>query len=115
MIKCGTCMTEFISKEAFDQHVDNCTKSIKEKCMDCGMIFDTLQLLISHTKENHIVRLNIILNVITLIININYLTNLLKLFYIYLIFLKLHKRNLDVKQKVIIYNVVTRKGKIYVH
>ena len=86
MIKCGTCMTEFISKETFDRHVDNCTKSIKEKCMDCGMIFDTVQLLIAHKKENHMVSLKIILNVIILIININYLTNLLKIFYIYLIF-----------------------------
>ena len=54
-------MMEFISNETFGQHVDNCRKTTKEKCMDCGMIFDTVQLLISHTKENHMVRLNIII------------------------------------------------------
>ena len=61
MVKCGKCMMEFISNETFDQHVDNCRKTTKEKRMDCGMIFDTVQLLISHTKENHVVRLNIII------------------------------------------------------
>ena len=61
MLKCGKCMMEFISKETFDQHVDICRKTTKEKCMDCGMIFDTVQLLISQTKENHMVRLNIII------------------------------------------------------
>ena len=55
---CGTCMIGFISKETFDEHLKNCMRDMKSKCIDCEMTFDNVELLTLHMKENHMVTIN---------------------------------------------------------
>ena len=52
-------MMEFISNETFDEHLKNCTRDVKSKCLHCEMTFDTVELLTLHMKENHKVTMNL--------------------------------------------------------
>lgn len=64
-------MMEFISKKTFDEHLKNCMRDMKSKCIHCEMTFDNVELLTLHMKENHMVRMNFF-NIMKLFTNIKY-------------------------------------------
>ena len=51
-------MMEFISKKTFDEHLKNCMRDMKSKCIHCEMTFDNVELLTLHMKENHMLGMN---------------------------------------------------------